>query len=195
MKDEELVSGIIDSNQLYFKILVDKHQSLVLNTCFHFTHNKNDAEDITQEVFIKVYQSIENFNNQSKLSTWLYKIAVNKSLNYIRDHKKNTLLKSIENLFYDNSKSELQIEDTSSQLEEELDDSKIQRLTVLRNAIAELPNNQKTAFILHKYEEVSYKEIAVIMNISLASVEGLIHRAKMNLQKNILKKIKKSKSL
>jgi RNA polymerase sigma-70 factor (ECF subfamily) len=185
MTDEELVSGIIDGNQLYFKILVDKYQSLVLNTCFHFIHNKNDAEDITQEVFIKVYQSIEKFNYQSKLSTWLYRIAVNKSLNFIRDNKKRNVFKSIENLFYKNAKYEQQIE------EEESDEIKIQRLNLLRNSIQLLPENQKTAFILHKYEEISYKEIAVIMNTSLASVEGLINRAKINLQKNILKKIKK----
>lgn len=195
MKDEDLVSGIINGNQLYFKILIDRYQSLVLNTCFHFTHNKNDAEDITQEVFIKVYQSIKKFNYQSKLSTWLYRIAVNKSLNYLRDNKKSDFLKSIESFFGDSSKSELQIEDTSIPLDEEFDTIQNQRLTILREAITLLPENQKTAFILHKYEDVCYKEIAVIMKTSLASVEGLIHRAKANLQKNILKKIKNSKSL
>ncbi len=188
MTDEELVSGILEGNQLYFKILVEKYQSLVLNTCFHFIHNKNDAEDITQEVFIQVYQSIKKFKYQSKLSTWLYRIAVNKSLNFIRDNKKRDIFQSIENLFNKNAKNELEIE-------EESDDIKTQRLNLLRDSIQLLPENQKTAFILHKYDEVSYREIAVIMNLSLASVEGLINRAKINLQKNILKKLKKSKSL
>lgn len=191
MTDEELISGIIDGNQLYFKILVDKYQSLVLNTCFHFIHNKNDAEDITQEVFIKVYQTIKEFKYQSKLSTWLYRIAINKSLNFIRDNKKRNLFKSIENFFNTSDKSELQIEDTTTKInEEEYDDIKTQRLNLLRISIQLLPKNQKTAFILHKYEEVPYKEITVIMNMSLASVEGLIHRAKLNVQKNILKKAK-----
>lgn len=190
MTDEELISGIIEGNQLYFKILVDKYQSLVLNTCFHFLHNKKDAEDVTQEVFIKVYQSKKEFKYLSKLSTWLYRIAVNKSLNFIRDNKKRNIFNSIENFFNKNGKNELQVEDTSTIIDEEYDTIKTQRLNLLRNSIQLLPENQKTAFILHKYEEVSYKEIAVIMNISLASVEGLIHRAKINLQKNILKKIK-----
>lgn len=189
MTDEELISGIIDGNQLYFKILVDKYQPLVLNTCYHFTHNKNDAEDITQEVFIKVYGSIKKFNYQSKLSTWLYRIAVNKSLNFIRDNKKRNIFKSIENLFNKNTKYEQQVEEPTSTIEEESDPIKKQRLNILRDSIQLLPKNQKTAFILHKYEEVSYQEIAVIMNVSLASVEGLIHRAKINVQKNILKKI------
>ncbi|UMB54625.1 RNA polymerase sigma factor [Lutibacter sp. A64] len=189
MTDEELVSGIIDGNKLYFKILVDKYQSLVLNTCFHFTHNKNDAEDITQEVFIKVYESIKNFNYQSKLSTWLYRIAVNKSLNFIRDNKKRNIFNSIDNIFNKNTKYEQQIEEPTS-IEEESDSIKIKRLNILRESIQLLPENQKIAFILHKYEEISYQEIAEIMNVSLASVEGLIHRAKINVQKNILKKIK-----
>lgn len=195
MTDEELISGIIDGNQLYFKILVDKYQSLVLNTCFHFTHNKNDAEDITQEVFIKVYESIQKFNYQSKLSTWLYRIAVNKSLNFIRDNKKRNIFKSIENVFNKYTKYEQQIEESTSIMEAESDPIQIQRLHILRDSIELLPENQKTAFILHKYEEVSYQEIAVIMDVSLASVEGLIHRAKINVQKNILKNISKSKSL
>lgn len=195
MTDEELISGIIDGNQLYFKILVDKYQSLVLNACFHFTQNKDDAEDITQEVFIEVYQSVKKFNYQSKLSTWLYRIAVNKSLNFIRDNKKRTIFKSIENLFYKEEKYSVQIEDTTTIIEEEFDTIQKQRLNLLRNSIQLLPENQKTAFILHKYEEVSYQEIAVIMSTSLASVEGLIHRAKINIQKNILKNISKSKSL
>ena len=193
MTDEELISGIIAKNQLYFKIFVDKYQALVLNTCFHFTHNKNDAEDITQEVFIKAYQTIEKFTFQSKISTWLYRIAVNKSLNFIRDNKKRSIIKSIENLFNQNAKYHLQIEDTKT--EEELDSIKTKRLILLRNAINSLSENQKTAFILHNYESIPYKEIATIMHLSIASVEGLIHRAKLNIQKNILKKIKKGKSL
>ena len=190
MTDEELISAIIDGNKLYFKILVNKYQSLVLNTCFHFTHNKNDAEDITQEVFIKVYESIKNFNYQSKLSTWLYRIAVNKSLNFIRDNKKREIFSRIESVFNKNTKYEEQIEAPTSIIEEESDSIKLQRLTILRASIQLLPENQKTAFILHNYEEISYQEIAEIMNTSLASVEGLIHRAKINVQKNILKKIK-----
>lgn len=193
MTDEALISGIIDKNQLYFKIFVEKYQSLVLNTCFHFTHNKNDAEDITQEVFIKAYQTIEKFTFQSKISTWLYRIAVNKSLNFIRDNKKRTIFKSLESFFSTNAKYDPPTEDTLA--EDAYNDIKTQRLALLRNAIHLLPENQKTAFILHNYESISYKEIATIMDLSIASVEGLIHRAKLNIQKNILKKIKKGKSL
>ncbi len=190
MTDKELVSKILSGNQLYFKILVDKYQPMVLNTCYHFVRNKNDAEDITQEVFIEVFQSLNKFKKQSKLSTWLYKITVNKSLNFIRDHKKRRIFKSIENFFTYGDKSEIEIADIS--LQDEENELKQQRLIMLREAIKALPKKQKTAFVLHKYENVSYKDIAEIMNTSLASVEGLIHRAKINVQKYILKKIDKN---
>lgn len=193
MNDEELISKIIDGNQLYFKMLVDKYQSLVLNTCFRFLHNKNDAEDVTQEVFITAFQSIKKFNYNSKISTWLYRIAVNKSLNFIRDNKKRIIIKSIENFLNSNFNNALQVEDITTQTED--DDLKTKRLQALRDSIKRLPENQKIAFILYNYEAVCYKEIAVIMDTSLASVEGLIHRAKKNIHKNILKNILKNKSL
>ncbi|MCF6167249.1 RNA polymerase sigma factor [Lutibacter sp.] len=188
MSDEELISRILSGDQLYFKILVEKYQSLVLNTCFRFIRDKSDAEDITQEVFIEVFLSIKKFKNKSKLSTWLYRITVNKSLNFIRNNKKRKFFKSIEKKFKNSENTELQIAETPTQNEENV--LKQQRLILLREAIELLPEKQKTAFILHKYENVSYKDIAEIMDTSLASIEGLIHRAKINVQKNILKKAK-----
>ncbi|WP_456379156.1 RNA polymerase sigma factor [Lutibacter sp.] len=186
MTDKQLVSEIIKGNQLYFKILVDQYQSLVLNTCFSFVHNKVDAEDICQEVFIEVYLSIHKFKDQSKLSTWLYRIAVNKSLNYIRDNKKRNIFKSIENFFI-KSQSDLQIPD-DSYLDASFDEIEKERFELLKKAINKLPENQRIAFTLHKIKKMPYKKTAEIMNISLASVEGLIHRAKINVQKYILKK-------
>jgi len=191
MSDEELISGIINGNQLYFKLLVDKYQSMILNTCYHFIHNKDDAEDITQEVFIEVYLSISKFKQKSKFSTWIYRIAVNKSLNFIRNNKKRKLFKSIENFFTGNSNTELQIAD-ETELSNEIEELETEKLKLLQKAINSLPKNQKIAFTLSKIEKIPYKDIAEIMDISLASVEGLIHRAKINIQKNILKGYKKN---
>ncbi len=187
MTDNELIKKIIEGNQLYFKKLVDQYQSMVLNTCFQITQNKEDAEDITQEVFIEVYRSINKFNQHSKLSTWLYRIAVNKSLNFLRKNKKRKIFKSIENFFNTEKQSELQIPDQT--IQSDTNDIHEKRIKLLRKAIQNLPEKQKTAFVLNKYQELSYKEIAEIMDTSLASVEGLIHRAKLNVQKYILKKL------
>ena len=81
---ENLKKGDINS----FRILVNEHQRKVLNTCYRFLNNKEDAEDLTQEVFLEVYKSISSFRGESKISTWIYRIAVTKSLDFIRKKKR-----------------------------------------------------------------------------------------------------------
>ncbi len=185
MTDEQLFEGILNGDQKCFKEFVDKYQSLVLNTCNGFLHNKDDAEDITQEVFIEVFLSIHKFKKEAKLSTWLYRISVNKSLNFIRDNKKSKLVRSIESFFSGEPKPVLQITDYSSQYFD-ISDIEDERIELLHKSINALSKNQKIAFTLSKFESLSYVQISEIMNLSLSSVEGLIHRAKMNVQKKIL---------
>jgi RNA polymerase sigma-70 factor (ECF subfamily) len=186
MKDELLIKGILKADQRCFKELVDKYQSLVLNTCNSFLHSKNDAEDITQEVFIEVYLSIHKFRGEAKLSTWLYRISVNKSLNFIRNNSK--IIKNFENLFA--AEQINKILDNSS-LYSDIEDIQDEKIELLHKSINTLAKNQKIAFTLSKFENLSYVQISEVMNLSLASVEGLIHRAKMNVQKKILNFYKK----
>ena len=84
MTESELVEGVLLKRETAYKELVQKYQKQVINTCFHFLGNYEDAQDIAQDVFIEVYGSIEKFRKESKLSTWIYRIAVNKSLNYLK---------------------------------------------------------------------------------------------------------------
>ncbi len=86
MTEKQLIESIIKGNQASFKFIVDKYLPLVLNTCNSFLHNKQNAEDVTQEVFIEVFLSIHKFRKDAKLTTWLYRISVNKSLNFIREN-------------------------------------------------------------------------------------------------------------
>ena len=185
MTDERLIDGISNGEQKYFQELVDKYQSLVLNTCNSFLHCKNDAEDITQEVFIEVFLSIHKFKSEAKLSTWLYRISVNKSLNFIRDNKRSRLVKSIGSFLPIERNTELQISDNSSQYSD-IEDIQDERIELLHKSINTLSKNQKIAFTLSKFEKLSYVQISEVMNLSLSSVEGLIHRAKMNVQKKVL---------
>ncbi len=98
-EDLAIIKRIQDGDERSFRILVEQHNQLVLRTCMGFVHDQHDAEDLAQEVFVEVYHSIEKFRKESKLSTWIYRIAVNKSLNFIRDNKRKRLLQSIENVF------------------------------------------------------------------------------------------------
>ncbi|NPA35556.1 MAG: RNA polymerase sigma factor [Chlorobi bacterium] len=191
MNDKELIQGIINKDEKYFKIFVDKYQSLVLNVCTSFLHCKSDAEDLTQEIFVEVFLSIHKFRNEAKLSTWLYRMAVNRSLNFIRNNKKRNIIKNIGSFFTGDDKKEIQIADPSY-LYEDSDDVENERIELLHKAIDSLPEKQKIAFTLSKFDKLSYAEISEIMGITLAAVEGLIHRAKKNVAKKILSHYRKT---
>jgi len=193
MTDQQIVEQILTQNhQKAFEELVNRYQPLVVKTCRGFVNSYADAEDLAQEVFIEVFQSLDSFRNESKLSTWLYRIAVNKSLNFVRKNKRASVMQSIENFFTGkgNGAEALQIEDNSSQTPEKNMIAKENR-QILKSAINNLPDNQRIAFILSKYQDLSNKEIAEVMNVSLSSVESLLFRAKTNLQKQLVTKIKK----
>ena len=183
MGETEIIQKLQQGNEQAFKQLVENYQKKVVNTCFGLVHNTADAEDIAQEVFIEVFRSIQNFRADSKLSTWLYRIAVNRSLNFIRDNKRKKWFQSFEDtVLAKNSKVNIttDLHETPSA---ELENS--QRAIILHEAIDSLPENQKTAFTLNKYEDLSYKEISEVMDLSVSSVESLIHRAKLKLQKKL----------
>jgi RNA polymerase sigma-70 factor (ECF subfamily) len=190
MTDKQITEGIHKGDEYAFKELIDKYQSLVLNTSNSFLHNRHDAEDVTQEVFIEAFRSLSKFKGQSGLSTWLYRITVNKSLNYIRDNKKRNIMKRIDNVFKGGTDSVSEPADTGEQYGE-AEEADNKRIETLHKSIGTLPKNQKIAFTLSNFEDLSYKQISEIMDISLASVEGLIHRAKKNVRKEILKEIQK----
>ena len=182
MTETEIIQKLQQGNEQTFKLLVTSYQKLVVNTCFGMVHSTEDAEDIAQEVFIEVFRSVGNFRADAKISTWLYRIAVNRSLNFIRDNKRNKWFQSFEDVVMEkNSKlnSAKHHETPAAELEN------MQRANIIHEAIDSLPENQKTAFTLNKYEDLSYKEISEVMNLSVSSVESLIHRAKIGLQKKL----------
>ncbi|MDD3567431.1 MAG: sigma-70 family RNA polymerase sigma factor [Bacteroidales bacterium] len=193
MTDKELIEEILQhSSQKAFAMLVERYQELVVKTCKGFTNSYADAEDIAQEVFIEVFESLEGFRSEAKLSTWIYRIAVNKSLNFVRKQKRERLFRSIEGFFtaQNNDEEPMQIEDMGRNKP----DSNIERSEnkrMLKESINKLPENQRIAFILSKYQDLSYKEIAEVMEVSLPSVESLLFRAKTNLQKHILSEMQK----
>jgi RNA polymerase sigma-70 factor (ECF subfamily) len=193
MTDKELVYEIINhKSQKAFEKLVNQYQPLVVKTCLGFVNSYADAEDLAQDVFIEVYQSINGFRNEAKVSTWIYRIAVNKSLNFVRKQKRNKMFRSIENFFITNGdKSEPYeiVDKVSGGADREIERSENKQL--LKDAINKLPDNQRIAFILSKYQDLSYKEISEVIGVSLSSVESLLFRAKSNLQKYLLKEINK----
>lgn len=183
MNDLQVIEQIKQGNEKAFRDLVETHQKMVVNACYSMVRNSDDADDLAQEVFIEVFNSAHRFRLDAKISTWLYRIAVNKSLNYIRDNKKRKFFKTIEDVFSGKSNNYSLAAPSTDIPDINLQEK--QKAAILNKAIDSLPENQRVAFTLNKYEDLSYLEISEVMGLSLSSVESLIHRAKKNLQKKL----------
>jgi RNA polymerase sigma-70 factor (ECF subfamily) len=156
---------------------INKFQDKVFRTCLGFVQNTSDASDLTQDVFLSVIESLGSFRSESQLSTWVYRIAVNKSLNHLKKQKVRRIFQNIDN-FFNPVKGEAHnyVHDPVEEKESGQDAAeKLQR--VLRK----LNENQRIAFTLSKYDELDNREIASVMSVSLSAVESLIHRAKQNI--------------
>jgi len=182
----------VDSSNASFNDIVNSNKSRVFNTAISFLQNREDAEDITQDVFIEVYHSLEKFKQQSSISTWIYRITVNKSLDFLRKKNRRKEYGFIRNLFYKES-GEINLDkghfDHPGVLLEKKENARI-----LFAAIELLSENQKTAFILFHVEELSQKEIAEVMGTSPKAVESLIQRAKATLRE-ILENLYKNRGI
>lgn len=175
--EQELAKAerIAKGDKTAFKELFEEYNSSVLNLCYAIVRDRFDAEDLTQEVFVEVFCSIGSYKGKSKLSTWIYRIAINKSLNFVKKQK-------VRRIFLGKEKQNEQnrsIAETDWELREQ------QYKEYLDKALSRLPAKQRTAFVLYMYEQLPQKEIANIMKCSLASVEVSIHRAKKNMENHI----------
>jgi RNA polymerase sigma-70 factor, ECF subfamily len=184
MTDQELIAGIIARDKQAVQFLVSHYHKQVIKTAHHFVRNMDDAEDLAQDVCIEILESVQHFKGTSSLSTWIYRVTVNKSLNFIRKHKRKQLIGQVESLFKrtnglnENKVPEPSVTDNTFEDKE--------RRHLLDKSINSLPENQRIAFVLNKFEDLPYKEVAEIMNVSIASVESLLQRAKQNLQKRLV---------
>ncbi|MFT7331803.1 MAG: RNA polymerase sigma factor (sigma-70 family) [Roseivirga sp.] len=182
MQEDTFIFELQSGNQSAYSQLIDDYQQKVFATCISFLPNKEDAEDIAQEVFIEVFNSIHKFKGDSKLSTWIYRITTNKCLEFIR--KKNTkkrfaFMQSIlgNEIPMDKTSYFTEFNHPGIVLENK------ERNETLFHAINQLPEIQRVVFTLHKIDGKSYKEISEIIKKSVSSVESLMFRAKKNLQK------------
>ncbi len=176
---QETIDQLKAGDESVFKDLVLKFQNKVFNICIGMVKNEEEAEDLAQEVFVEIFRNISQFNADAKLSTWIYRIAMNKSLEHIRYNKRQKRFAWLTSLFgadEDLAHNYSDFYHPGVALENK------ERSKELYNAIDKLAENQRTAFIMHKLEGLSYQEIADIMQLSLSSVESLMHRAKKRLQ-------------
>ncbi len=181
MNEQALILSLQKGDQQAFKLLVETWQHMVYNTVLGIVQNSEEAEDLSQEVFIQVYQSIKSFRGEAKLSTWIYRIAVTKSLDAERKKKAKkrfAFLKSSIGLG-EQAEEPIHFDHPGVQLD------KKEEAAILFRAMQQLAENQRIAFVLIKTEGLSYQEVADIMQLTVKSVEALMHRAKENLRKHI----------
>jgi RNA polymerase sigma-70 factor (ECF subfamily) len=176
--DAKMIKKVAEGDEVAFEQMVKKYEHRVLNTIYRYIGKSDEAEDIAQEVFIKVWSHAKSFKGKSKFSTWLYRIVVNQCLNYRFKYKER--LTSLDEIMEHGK--------TPDSLKVEIGDEEMSK--IVRRAIDDLPERQRIALVLSKFEGKSYKEIAQIMGVSLSAVESLIFRARGSLKKKLLPLIK-----
>jgi RNA polymerase sigma-70 factor (ECF subfamily) len=182
LNEGELIHLLKKKDREAFKELVETWQDMVYNTALGILQNVEDAEDTAQEVFVQVYESIGSFKEESKLSTWIYRITVSKALDHIRKKKRKKRFAFIQSLYGKNDGPAIDPPDffhPGVKMENK------ENAAILFKAIEKLPANQKTAFVLNKTEGLTYLEIGEIMKLSNSAVDALLQRAKQNLRKNL----------
>lgn len=174
----QLIEEIKKGDETAFRQIVEQYQAMIYNTALGIVQQAEDAEDITQEVFIQALNSISSFKGESKISTWLYRITVTKSLEHLRRKKTKKRFAIFSTVQPEEAEAGTAAFDHPGVVMENKETARL-----LFRATKELPGNQRAAFILNKTEGLSYREVSDIMQISVSAVESLLHRAKQNLQK------------
>ncbi len=183
MTEQELIACLIEGDENAFKTVIDTYKKMVFNTVLGFVQNLEDAEDVTQDVFIKVYENIAGFKQQSKLSTWIYRISITQATDFIRHKKRKKRMGFLTSLFGTNNEL---LHNPPDFIHPGVLAENREQSAILFNAINRLPEKQKTAFMLQKINDLSQQKIAEIMDLNEGAVESLLSRAKANLKKLLI---------
>jgi RNA polymerase sigma-70 factor (ECF subfamily) len=176
-----LIEQLKNGDETAFKAFVEQNQDMVYNTILGIVQNEAEAEDLAQDVFIKVFEKISSFKGDSKLSTWLYRIATTTALDHLRSKKRKKRFGFLQSLSGDKGET-VQVPDFHHP-GVKLDNK--ERATVLFKAIENLPENQKAAYTLHKLEGLSYRDVSEVLDTTVSAVESLMSRANQNLRKEL----------
>jgi RNA polymerase sigma-70 factor (ECF subfamily) len=171
--DAQLMLRVKEGDGASFGVLLEKHRTSVVHFLYRMVQNQGVAEELAQEVFLRVYRSRSTYEPTAKFTTWLFRIATHLALNSLRDGKYERLQEHL-----DDDSSELpvrQVSDTRPSVEQSMVYQA--RLEEIRRAIAALPEKQRAAVLMHKYEEMEYSQISKVLNCSESAVKSLLFRA------------------
>ncbi|TET23867.1 MAG: sigma-70 family RNA polymerase sigma factor [Candidatus Aminicenantes bacterium] len=179
MEEKELVQLTQEGNEEAFSALVKKYRTKVFNLAFSFTGDREIADDLAQEVFIKAYFALSKFKLKSEFGTWLYRITVNHAKDYLRKRGR------IRKVFFEETMGNfIALEDEIVKKENE--QTYEQRKKLVRKAIQTLPERQQIILSLRDIQGFSYGEIAKILNVPPGTVDSRLHRARKMLRKKLV---------
>src|ERR1035438_4538175 len=168
--DAELMLRVKDGDGASFGVLLEKHRTSVVHFLYRMVQNYAVAEELAQEVFLRVYRSRESYEASAKFTTWLFRIATHLALNALRDGKNERLQERLDDESPDRPAS-----DHRPTVEQRMVYQV--RLDEVRRAVATLPEKQRAAVLMHKYEEMEYSQIATVLSCSESAVKSLLFRA------------------
>jgi len=177
---EELMARIAKGDNDAFETLVNRHQTSILNLIYRFIGDRTQAKDLAQEVFIRVWRAAKTYKPDAKFTTWLYRITANLCFNELKSARRRRWFQFRRS----NEDNEGSIEETFSDGSPTAEDLLLEkeRSRQISDALQSLPDNQRMALVLRRYDDLSYEEIARILNCSVSAVESLLVRAKRTLQ-------------
>jgi RNA polymerase sigma-70 factor (ECF subfamily) len=186
-EDSHLIQEAIRGDDLAYRRLMQKYHDAIFNFVYRMVHDREQVEDLTQEAFIKAFGSLKTFNEEYAFSTWLYKIATNNCIDYIRKRKLQmySINKPIESRDSDFS---FELPDESYEADREIIDD--QRARMLKEAIEQLPEKYRRVIHLRHVDEKSYEEIAAMLKLPIGTVKAHIFRAREMLYKQLKHQIR-----
>jgi RNA polymerase sigma-70 factor (ECF subfamily) len=176
--DVQLMLDVKAGDEASFELLLHRYRTPLVNFLYRMVRNREQAEDLAQEVFLRVYRAREDYVPSAKFTTWLFRIATNLALNSVRDTRYRKLEVSIDAPISDAEDGDertLDIPEKHPNIEQHLVEDA--RKKMIRHAIEKLPEKQRAAVLLHKYEELDYAEIAKILKCSESALKSLLFRA------------------
>ena len=184
MTDAEIMLRVREGDDAGFNFLIEKYRKPIINFMFRMVHNQAVAEELAQDVFLRVYRSRETYRAEAKFTTWLYRIATNLGVNHARDTRHE---RSAQTIYLDQPDQETgttpDVADMHPGAEEEL--VRDERMRAIRKHVMALPERQRTAVLMHKYQEMDYKEIGAVLKLSESATKSLLFRAYQTLRENL----------
>lgn len=183
--DADVVTAFLEGYPIAFDLLVERYQGRLLNFIYRTIGDREKAEDLVQEVFIRVYRHLHRFDPSKKFSTWIYTIASNLAKNELRNRSRNPLVlfQAVRDKFTEDEERPLDFEDTNARPDDQYHKRFLQG--AVEDVVATLPPHHREVFVLRELEGKSYEEIAEITGVNLGTVKSRLNRARASFAERI----------